>query len=127
MYYSVVKRANPINKEAEPLYYAQPVWGSEISIRTISSQISKYSTLTPTDIMAVLESFIDMLPMWLKEGHTIRLGNFGILRLTFKSEGKEKEDDVSGNDINHVRAVLRGSSEFKNEFSDLSFEKVATA
>jgi predicted histone-like DNA-binding protein len=103
------------------------VWGSEISIRTISNQISKYSTLTPTDIMAVLESFIDMLPMWLKEGHTIRLGNFGILRLTFKSKGKEKEDDVSGNDINHVRTVLRGSSEFKNEFSDLSFEKVATA
>ena len=127
MYYSVVKRANPINKEATPLYYAQPVWGSEISIRTISNQISKYSTLTPTDIMAVLESFIDMLPMWLKEGHTIRLGNFGILRLTFKSKGKEKEDDVSGNDINHVRTVLRGSSEFKNEFSDLSFEKVATA
>ncbi|WP_296322541.1 DNA-binding protein [Treponema sp. UBA3813] len=126
MYYSVVKRANPINKEAIPLYYAQPVWGSEISIRTISNQISKYSTLTPTDIMAVLESFIDMLPMWLKEGHTIRLGNFGILRLTFKSKGKEKEDDVSGNDINHVRTVLRGSSEFKNEFSDLSFEKVAT-
>ena len=27
MYYSVVKRANPINKEATPLYYAQPVWG----------------------------------------------------------------------------------------------------
>ncbi len=126
MYYSVVKRANPINKEAEPLYYAQPVWSSEISIRTISNQISKYSTLTPTDIMAVLESFIDMLPMWLKEGHTIRLGSFGILRLTFKSEGKENEEDVSGNDINHVRVVLRGSSEFKNEFSDLSFEKVAT-
>ena len=41
--------------------------------------------------MAVLESFIDTLPMWLKKGLTIRLGNFGILRLTFKSEGKEKE------------------------------------
>lgn len=124
MNYSVVKRANPIDKNAAPLYYAQPVWGTEVGIRTIAQQISKYSTLTFADVSAVLASFIEMLPMWLKEGHSIRLGNFGILRLTFKSDGKEKEEDVSGNAINHVRVVLRGCSEFKNEFSDLHFEKL---
>ena len=124
MTYSVVKRANPIDKSSEPLYYAQPVWSNEISLRTIAQQISKYSTLTLADVSAVLASFIEMLPMWLKEGHSIRLGDFGILRLTFKSDGKEKEEDVTGNSIKNVRVVLRGSSEFKNEFNDLHFEKV---
>ena len=127
MNYSVVKRLNPINKDAEPLFYAQPVWGSEVGLRTIAQQISKYSTLTLADVSAVLASFVEMLPMWLKEGHSIRLGNFGILRLTFKSDGKTKEEDVTGNSINHVRVVLRGCSEFKNEFNDLHFEKVAVA
>ena len=127
MKYSVVKRANPLDKDTAPLYYAQPVWGNEISLRTIAQQISKYSTLTLADVSAVLASFIEMLPMWLKEGHSIRLGDFGILRLTFRSDGKKKEEDVTGNSINHVRVVLRGSSEFKNEFNDLHFEKVAVA
>ena len=63
MTYSVVKRANPIDKSSEPLYYAQPVWSNEISLRTIAQQISKYSTLTLADVSAVLASFIEMLPI----------------------------------------------------------------
>ena len=63
MNYSVVKRANPLDKSSAPLYYAQPVWSNEISLRTIAQQISKYSTLTLADVSAVLASFIEMLPI----------------------------------------------------------------
>lgn len=125
MNYSVVQRKNPQDKESEALYYAQPVWGTEIGIRKIASQISKYSTLTAADIAAVLEAFLDLLPDWLKEGHSVRLGDFGIIRIMFKSDGKDTADDVSSADINHVRAVFRGSSQLKKELSDLSFEKVS--
>lgn len=127
MYYSIVKRGNPLDSKAEALYYAQPVWGSEIGLKTISQQISKYSTLTPADISAVLESFIELLPLWLKEGHSVRLGNLGIMRITFRSAGHQSEEDVSAGDIKNARAVFRGSNDFKSEIADISFEKIKTS
>ena len=115
MNYSVVKRANPIDKGAAALYYAQPVWGTEIGLRAIAQQISKYSTLTITDVSAVLASFTDMFPMWLGEGHSVRLGSFGILRLTFRSDGKEREEDVKKKKKGMVRQGEKMEREEKGE------------
>jgi len=122
-----VKKSNPLDKEATPLYYAQPVWSSEVGIKEIAEQISKYCTVTKTDVYAVLISFVEMLPSWLKEGHSVRLDNFGIIKLSFRSNGKEEEADVTADCIKSLRILLRASTEFKKAVSDLHYEKISSA
>ncbi len=56
-------------------------------------------TLNVTDVEAVLTSLVRKLPIYLKNGFKIQLGNFGRVKLSFSSKGyesPENEDDSSG-------------------------------
>lgn len=65
-----------------------------------------------------LETAIDLLGSYAIEqllaGHTIRIGNLGTLRITFKSEGVENIDDFSTSSmIKEVRVIFTPSKEFR--------------
>ena len=124
MEYKILSRANPLNRTEAEKFYASPIWNNAITIRTLANEISKNCTLTSTDVIAVLESFLQLLPLFLKNGHSIRLGDFGIFRLSFSSIGKENKSDVSAKDISNVRVLFRPSVHLKKELMDkLTFTK----
>ena len=90
MQYSIVKRQNPLNRE-ESKYYASAAYSEEIGVRQLAAEISKGCTLNAADIVAVIESFLDKMPLFLKNSNRIRLDNFGIFKLSLSSKGKDKE------------------------------------
>ncbi|WP_242457174.1 HU family DNA-binding protein [Treponema zioleckii] len=106
MMYSVTKRQNPLNREADSKYYASAEYGEEIDVNALAKEISKSCTLTPADIVAVIESFLDKMPQYLKSSNRIRLNKFGIFKLSFSSIGHEKAEDVSSNDIKNLRVLF---------------------
>lgn len=63
------------------------------------------------------------MPFYLKNSNKIRLDGFGIFKLSFSSEGHEKEEDVSAQDIKNLRVLFTPSPELKKELSDISFTK----
>ena len=79
--------------------------------------------MTPTDIVAVIENFLDKIPQYLKSSNRIRLNKFGIFKLSFSSEGHEKKEDVSAKDIKCVRVLFMPSPELKKELSDVSYTR----
>ena len=121
--YSVTKRQNPLNREADSKYYASPVYGEEIDVNDLAKDISKTCTLTPADIVAVIESFLDKMPFYLKNSNRIRLNKLGIFKLSFSSNGHEKEEDVSSNDITNLRVLFTPSAQLKKELSDVSYTR----
>ena len=123
MMYSVTKRQNPLNREADSKYYASAEYGEEIDVNALAKEISKSCTLTPADIVAVIESFLDKMPQFLKSSNRIRLNKFGIFKLSFSSEGHEKAEDVSSNDIKNLRVLFTPSAELKKELSDVSYTR----
>ena len=123
MMYSVTKRQNPLNREADSKYYASAEYGEEIDVNALAKEISKFCTLTPADIVAVIESFLDKMPQYLKSSNRIRLNKFGIFKLSFSSEGHEKAEDVSSNDIKNLRVLFTPSAELKKELSDVSYTR----
>lgn len=123
MLYSVVKRQNPLNRKEDSKFYATAKYGEEIDVRTLAKEISKSCTLTTTDIVAVIESFLDKLPGYLKKSNRIRLDRFGIFKLSFSSEGHEKEEDVSAADIKRTRILFTPCAELRHELSDVSYSK----
>ena len=123
MMYSTTKRQNPLNREADSKYYASPVYGEEIDVNDLAKDISKTCTLTPADIVAVIESFLDKMPFYLKNSNRIRLNKLGIFKLSFSSNGHEKEEDVSSNDITNLRVLFTPSAQLKKELSDVSYTR----
>ena len=124
MEYTVLQRANPLNRTEAKKFFASPIWSTVITIRALANEISKSCTLTATDVVAVLEAFLQLLPLFLKNGHSVRLGGFGIFRLSFSSMGQETKDDVSAKDISNVRVLFRPSVQLKKELKEnLAFIK----
>ena len=124
MEYTILQRANPLNRTESGKFYAAPIWSTVITIRALADEISKSCTLTATDVVAVLESFLQLLPLFLKNGHSIRLGDFGIFKLSFSAMGQEFKDNVSVKDISNVRVLFRPSVQLKKELKDnLTFIK----
>ena len=123
MMYSVTKRQNPLNREADSKYYASAEYGEEIDVNAFAKEISKSCTLTPTDIVAVIESFLDKMPQYLKSSNRIRLNKFGIFKFSFSSIGHEKAEDISSNDIKNLRVLFTPSAELKKELSDVSYTR----
>ena len=124
MEYTILQRANPLNRTEAKKFFASPIWSTVITIRAFAQEISKSCTLTATDVVAVLEAFLQLLPLFLKNGHAVRLGDFGIFRLSFSSMGQETKDDVSAKDISNVRVLFRPSVQLKKELQEnLAFIK----
>lgn len=123
MMYSVMKRQNPLKRDEDSKYYATAVYGDEIDVNDLAKEISKSCTLTSADIVAVIESFLDKIPQYLKTSNRIRLNKFGIFKLSFSSMGREDAKDVSPKDITGVRVLFKPSAELKKELSDVSYTR----
>ncbi len=123
MKYRIVKRINPLNKTEEK-YYAAPLYMEELTVLDLAKDISDACTLNVTDVEAVLTSLVRKLPLYLKNGFKIQLGNFGRVKLSFSSKGYESPENVDASSITSKRILFTPSSELKNEIEKASFSKV---
>ena len=123
MKYRVIKRLNPLNKE-ESKFYAAPQYMEELTVLDLAKDISDACTLNVTDVEAVLTSLVRKLPLYLKNGFKIQLGNFGRVKLSFSSKGFEKPEDVDASSITAKRILFTPSSELKSEIEKASFSRV---
>ncbi len=122
MMYSVKKRTNPLNRE-ESKFYASAEYSDEIDIRRLAEEISKGCSLHTADIVAVIESFLDKIPEYLKNSNRIRLDDFAILKLSFSAKGQQEEKNVSSNDITDVRVLFQPCTKLRQKLSDVTYTK----
>lgn len=120
MKFRLVKRKNPQNR-TQSKYYASPVNAGRKSLRDISKDIAGRSSLTRGDVESVLLNFVDRLPAYLKDGHSVQLGEFGTMRLTLGSKGADSEKAFSTDTI-RPRVVFTPGVELKRELRDTNYE-----
>ena len=123
MKYKLIERVNPQDRTKSKLY-AQPVNDGTINQKTISADIVGLSSLSRGDVSNVIESLIDTMPKYLLMGKSIKLGDFGTLRLSFSSNGVETAKDFNTGMIRGLRVIFTPSSEFKTALEKISFERV---
>ena len=96
----------------------------ELTVGDLAKDISDACTLNVTDVEAVLTSLVRKLPLYLKNGFKIQLGNFGRVKLSFSSKGSEKAEDVDASSITRKKILFTPSSELKTAIEKASFSKV---
>ena len=122
MKYKLVSRANPQDRTKSKLY-AQPVNDGTVSQKALSMDIVGLSSLSRGDVSNAIESLIETMPKYLLMGKSVKLGDFGTLRLSFTSDGVENAKDFNINMIRGVKVIFTPSPEFKLMLDRITFEK----
>jgi predicted histone-like DNA-binding protein len=123
MKYKLILRKNPQDRQERGKYYANAVNAGKLSIKDLAKEIAGRSSLTRGDVENVLDNFIDELPTFLKLGLSVKLGNFGTIRLTVASEGANEPEEFKADLIKGVRVIFTPSTELKESLKDISFEE----
>lgn len=98
-------------------YIARPVKREKADFKVISEMISKRSTLSSTDIIAVLYSFAEVVPELLLDNHSVHLPPLGIFSLSFKSEVHDTAAEVSAGSVREIRMQFRPDKEISRRLN----------
>ncbi|MDR0872514.1 MAG: HU family DNA-binding protein [Prevotellaceae bacterium] len=123
MKYKVVERKNPQSPQAQGKFYANPVNAGKFTIKEFSKEIAGRSSLTRGDIENVLTNFLEELPIFLKLGLSVQLGNFGTLRLSLASDGADTPEKFRADMIKGARVIFTPAVELKEALKDISYEE----
>jgi predicted histone-like DNA-binding protein len=104
--YVTVPHKIPSKPDEPVLYFPRVKASGEITLREIAQDISNQSTLSPIDIIAVLEALLLVIPRHISEGKIVRLGEFGSFHLSIKAEGSEDLADVSASKITSHKLIF---------------------
>jgi predicted histone-like DNA-binding protein len=121
MKYQLVSKENPKDRRESKLY-ACPVNDGRIEKADLAREIAGISALSRGDVSSVIENLIDIIPKYLMMGKSVSLGELGILRVSFSSEGVEDQKQFKVNKISSPKVVFRASCELKRELRDIRFE-----
>ena len=92
-------------------YYPQVAPTTPIGLNDVAEQIEKQSTVSLADIKGVLDALQEVVLEAMADGYSVRLGDLGSFRPTISAvKSREKQEDVSADDIKAVRVRFRPSA-----------------
>ena len=122
--YVVVERGNPLKPENPKKFYAQAKSSGEVTLKKLSKEIAEGSTtVSDTDVLAVLNDLTKMLTRHLSEGRIVRFGDFGAFQITVSSTGAETESKFHSSLISKRKVTFRPGVDLREKVSTLKFEK----
>lgn len=112
--YNVVPKKNPMDKSIK--FYAQLVPVTPISLEKIAKNIERRSTVSSSDVKAVLDALEFEIMSALEDGKSVRLGDLGSFRLTIGGKGADSPEEFSTELIERVNVRFHPSKKMKVNF-----------
>ena len=123
--FKIMERVNPQAPLDPRKYYAFIKNQGVVNLRQLAKRISRESTVSMMDTMAVLEGLLQDIPDLLAEGNIVKLGELGTFRTTISSEGVDVADDFNITNIKRLNLVFRPGTEFRNQLNNVKFSKAS--
>lgn len=122
--YIITEKGNP-SKPAEPKkFYATAKADGEVTFRKLSKEISNISTtVSDTDVLAVLNVLVKALINHLSEGRIVRFGEFGSFQVSLSSEGATTRKEFNTSLIRNSKITFRPGTNLKEMLATLKYEK----
>ena len=122
--YKLVKRGNPQNPDAPKKWYASPLSETAQDVKAMTRAATENTTVAPKEMETALELLGNYARQQLLQGHTVRVGDLGTLRITFQSEGVENITDYQASSmIKNARILFTPAKEFREAvIGNLQFE-----
>lgn len=124
--YVLAPKGNPGNPAAPKKYYAQAKSSGEITLKKLSREIGEGSTtVSDSDVLAVLNDLVKFLNRHLDNGEIVRLGDFGSFQIAVSSEGAETENKFHHSMIKKSKVLFRPGADVQTMLKNVKYEKHA--
>lgn len=119
-----LKRPHPTKKDEPDLWYANPIVRKAETVTAMTRAATENTTTAPTELEAALTLWGNYARKRLLAGESVRVGDLGTLRVTFRSKGVANINDVNANRmIYDVRLKFTPSKEFREGIvNNITFE-----
>jgi len=87
--YKLIQRPNPKDKNAPKKWYATAIGNEAQPVKAMTRAATENTTTAPIEMEAALELLGNYAMQQLLQGHIVKVGELGTLRITFKSDGVE--------------------------------------
>lgn len=123
--FNIIERGQPgVVGGGEKKFYASVQMNGELTLEGLTKTIEKISTVSGADIRAVLYAMVDAMEASLANGNIVRLGELGSLRVSLKSNGEEKAEDVKSSSIKNSKVIFTPGKRIKVLMGNLRYTKV---
>jgi predicted histone-like DNA-binding protein len=122
--YVLVEKGHPGDPNAPKKFYAQTKSSGELTLRKLSKEIAEGSTtVSDTDVLAVLNDLTKVLRRHLENGEIVRFGDFGSFQIAIKSEGAETAEKFHASLIKNPKVTFRPGIDLREMLSTLNYVK----
>ncbi|MFY1046383.1 HU family DNA-binding protein [Chryseobacterium sp. GP-SGM7] len=122
--YTLSEKGNPADQSAPKKFYATAKSTGEVTFRSLSKEIAGASTtVSDTDVLAVLNDLSKALAKHLSEGRIVRFGDFGSFSMRLSSEGAESAEKFNSSMIKAPKITFRPGIDLKEMLAITKFEK----
>ena len=122
--YTLTQKGNPGDQTAPKKFYAQAKAREELTFRKLSKEIAEGSTtVSDTDVLAVLNDLTKVLKRHLSNGEIVRFGDFGTFQVALTSSGAETAEKFNATLIKGSKVTFRPGVDLKEMLATLKFER----
>jgi predicted histone-like DNA-binding protein len=122
--YVLVERRNPQKPEEAAKFYAQAKSSGELTFRKLGKEIAEGSTtVSDTDVLAVLNDLLKVMRRHLDNGEIVRFGDFGSFRLSLSSKGAESAEKFTASLIHSPKVLFRPGVDLQEMMKNLKYVK----
>ncbi len=119
--FKTIFRKKPGTEEGK--YYASVSSIAKISEKELAQEIGDLTALNRTDVRSVLDALLQVIPKNMSKGFRVQLGDLGVFTVAAKSEGKEKEEEVTAHCIQTPKPRFIAGKALKEAIEHVEFEK----
>lgn len=124
IHYTLASRKNLQDPEAAPKFYAVAKSVGEITLEDLADKIASGSTtVSDTDVLAVLNEAAKLVETELVDGKIIRFGRLGSFSVTLSSGGAETEDKFNANLIKAAKVKFTAGEKLSIALAKAKFRK----
>jgi DNA-binding protein, histone-like, putative len=122
MFYQVRKRQDNIHEDKPVKFYPYPRYMGKVNLQQLSEEIANASSLTRGDVESTVLNLLDTMSKYLKEGHSIQLGEFCTLRMSFSADGSDEKEEVDHTKIKKTKLVFTPGKGLRKHLKDVNFQ-----
>jgi DNA-binding protein, histone-like, putative len=105
-------------------FYAQIVFGDEVTVDELVKEIEKFSSLSEPDIRGVIIALENTIQNKLGEGRIVRLEKLGNLYPSISSKGEETAEEVTTHSIKGIGVNYRAGARILSALEAAGCKKV---
>ena len=124
--YNVIPRKSLQKPTEAPKFYAIAKSDGEVSFKALAKEVAQTgSTVSDSDVLAVLNDLTTLLVKHLSDGKVVKFGDFGSFQINISSEGVASADKFTSSHIKNNKIQFRPGADLRAMLATVKYEKLS--